>query len=119
MPLAIALLGRRRPSTDDVRREIAALQGKPEPFAPPAPLGRTLDVTATTSVAGWPVFTVAPRSVAPSARVLYLPGAAYIREITRHHRKLLGQLASAGASVMVPIYPRSATAAPSSPPIRR
>ncbi len=45
MPLAIALLGRRRPSADD------------------------------------------------------------IREITRHHWKLVGQLASAGASVTVPIYP--------------
>ncbi|RVW10084.1 steryl acetyl hydrolase [Prescottella agglutinans] len=105
MPLAIALLGRRRPSADDIRREIAALQAKPKPFAPPASLGRTLDIVATTSAAGWPVFTVTPRGATPSARVLYLHGGAYIREITRHHWKLVGQLASAGAAVTVPIYP--------------
>ncbi|MFM1730524.1 alpha/beta hydrolase [Prescottella soli] len=105
MPLAIALLGRRRPSADDIRREIAALQAKPKSFAPPASLRRTLDVTATTSMAGWPVFTVTPRGVTPSSRVLYLHGGAYIREITRHHWKLVGQLASAGAAVTVPIYP--------------
>ncbi|MDH6680467.1 monoterpene epsilon-lactone hydrolase [Rhodococcus sp. LBL1] len=105
MPLAIALLGRRRPSAHDIRREIVALQAKPKPFAPPVSLGRSLEVTPSTSAAGWPVFTVAPRAVAPSARVLYLHGGAYIREITRHHWKLVGQLASAGASVTVPIYP--------------
>lgn len=105
IPLAIALLGRRRPSADDIRREIAALQAQPKPFAPPSSLGRTLDVAASTSMAGWPMFTVAPRGRAPSARVLYLHGGAYIREITRHHWKLVGQLASAGASVTVPIYP--------------
>ncbi|WP_280758298.1 hypothetical protein [Prescottella agglutinans] len=69
MPLAIALLGRRRPSAHDIRREIAALQAKPKPFPPPASLGRSLKVTPATSAAGWPVFTVAPRGVAPSARV--------------------------------------------------
>ncbi|WP_254699019.1 alpha/beta hydrolase fold domain-containing protein [Rhodococcus sp. SGAir0479] len=105
MPLAIALLGRRRPTADDIRREIGALQVKPRPFAPPSALGRTLDVTAATSAAGWPVFTVAPRGAAPTARVLYLHGGAYIREITRHHWKLVGQLATAGAAVTVPIYP--------------
>lgn len=105
MPWAIALLGRRRPSADDIRREIAALQAKPKPFAPPASLGRTLDIVASTSAAGWPVFTVTPRGVTPSARVLYLHGGAYIREITRHHWKLVGQLTSAGAAVTVPIYP--------------
>ncbi|WFR73695.1 alpha/beta hydrolase [Prescottella defluvii] len=105
MPLAIALLGRRRPSADDIRREIAALQARPAPFTPPASLGRSLQVTPSTSAAGWPVFTVAPRGVTPSARVLYLHGGAYIREITRHHWKLVGQLASAGAEVTVPIYP--------------
>lgn len=105
MPLAIALLGRRRPSADDLRREIAALQVEPRPFAPPSSLARSLTVTPSTSAAGWPVFTVAPRGVPPSARVLYLHGGAYIREITRHHWKLVGQLASEGASVTVPIYP--------------
>ncbi|CAM2979251.1 alpha/beta hydrolase [Prescottella defluvii] len=105
MPLAIAALGRRRPSADDVRREIAALQAKPKPFAPPSSLGRRLDVTSGASAAGWPVFTVTPRGQEPSPRVLYLHGGAYIREITRHHWKLIGQLASAGAAVTVPIYP--------------
>ncbi|MBM4472486.1 alpha/beta hydrolase fold domain-containing protein [Rhodococcus hoagii] len=105
MPLAIAVLGRRRPNADDIRREIAALQARPKPFAPPSSLGRTLDVVASTSAAGWPVFTVTPRGMTPSSRVLYLHGGAYIREITRHHWKLVAQLASAGASVTVPIYP--------------
>lgn len=105
MPLAIALLGRRRPTADDIHREIAALQAKPKPFDPPAALGRTVDVSQSTSPAGWPVFTVTARGVTPSARVLYLHGGAYIREITRHHWKLVGHLASAGASVTVPIYP--------------
>ncbi|WP_430335739.1 alpha/beta hydrolase fold domain-containing protein [Rhodococcus sp. ACT016] len=105
MPLAIALLGRRRPTADDIRREIVALQAEPKPFRPPAALGRSLDVSPSTSPAGWPVFTVTPRGTAPISPVLYLHGGAYIREITRHHWKLVGQLASAGASVTVPIYP--------------
>lgn len=91
--------GRAYATADRGRRRLA----EPKREAPPpARLRARHDVTSRT-VAGFPVWTVAPRAPSGTAAV-YLHGGAYVSGIAPQHWTLVGRLADAGVRVEVPLY---------------
>ena len=78
---------------------------RPEPFAPPKRLERSVRFAAR-RVAGWPVYTVAARDTRPVRRAVYAHGGAWVHEISPWHWRLLARLAiETGTEFTVPIYP--------------
>jgi monoterpene epsilon-lactone hydrolase len=59
----------------------------------------------TTTVAGMPVWTVAPRRGEPKVRVVYVHGGGYVHPLTADYWRLVRALAAAPAEVLVPDYP--------------
>lgn len=60
---------------------------------------------STRSVAGFPVYDIAPKN-GSSKRILYLHGGAYVFEITTYHWALIAEMAERlGFGMTVPIYP--------------
>jgi acetyl esterase/lipase len=61
---------------------------------------------AARRVAGWPVYTVRPKSGPVPNRALYLHGGAWVHEISPWHWRLIAELAvQASVEITVPIYP--------------
>lgn len=76
-----------------------------ESHRPPRTLDGRFDIASRT-VAGFPVYEVAPRRVESRLRLLYLHGGAYVFQISSYHWNLIAELAErVGATVTVPIYP--------------
>jgi acetyl esterase/lipase len=78
---------------------------RPESYAPPKSIDATVRIAART-VAGWPVYTVTPRTGPVNRRALYVHGGAWVHEISPFHWWLVaGLAASTGTEFTVPIYP--------------
>jgi len=78
---------------------------RPESYAPPANIDRTVTVSAR-QVDGWPVYTVTPKSGPVNRRALYVHGGTWVHEISPFHWWLIaGLAASTGTEFTVPIYP--------------
>jgi acetyl esterase/lipase len=91
-------------TADNMNRWIAASRLR-ETHRPPAALLRKLSISER-SVAGFPVYEVAPREIRSPTRIVYLHGGAYVYQITSYHWRLIAELAERlGAHVTVPIYP--------------
>jgi len=89
---------------DAVRREVAQRTLRPASFAPPARLDRHMQLSVARRH-GWPVYDVCPPAT-PTVHLVYLHGGAYIREISPGHWRAVVRIArTAGAHVVVPIYP--------------
>ena len=86
-------------TAEHARRKIEAPKRE---APPPRGLTRRHDVSVRT-VAGFPCWTVRPRTPAATAAV-YLHGGAYIAGIAPQHWALIGRLADAGVRVEVPLY---------------
>ncbi|WP_246852687.1 alpha/beta hydrolase fold domain-containing protein [Naasia sp. SYSU D00948] len=107
LPPLITLLGFNREfsSAEATLRKVAQQQLRPEPFAPPRALDRSVDISVHRPY-GWPVYTVRPKRGRTQRRVLYVHGGAWIHEISPYHWRLVACLASAaGSEFTVPIYP--------------
>jgi acetyl esterase/lipase len=107
MPIVIRLRGstRRYASAQAAREHIEERALRPQPYGPPPRLRSDVTVSAARR-AGWPIYTVAPRSCAPERTVVYLHGGAWVNEIVPQHWQLVSQLAAeARVRVVVPIYP--------------
>ena len=110
MPLAITLRGgkRRFGSADRTLAHVARLRRNPASSSPPPAVTRRADVTSRT-VAGWQVYTVAPRS-ASTRHALYLHGGSYVYEIAPQHWTMIADLADRGGiTFTVPILPLAPT----------
>ncbi|CAM5652716.1 alpha/beta hydrolase [Mycolicibacterium aubagnense] len=71
---------------------------------PPPAIMQRFDIS-THSVAGFPVYDIAPKN-GGSKRILYLHGGAYVFEITTYHWALIAEMAERlGFGITVPIYP--------------
>lgn len=106
--LSVALIaaGRRRRfgSAEAVRTRVAESARRPASHLPPRSLGRVAEVSRT-FVGAWPVYDVSPRGAEPAARVLYVHGGGYVRELVRPHWSLIRTLVTqARARVVVPAY---------------
>jgi acetyl esterase/lipase len=78
---------------------------RPESYAPPKNIDATVRIAVRT-VAGWPVYTVTPRTGPVNRRALYVHGGAWVHEISPFHWWLVaGLAASTGTEFTVPIYP--------------
>jgi monoterpene epsilon-lactone hydrolase len=110
MPLAITLRGgkRRFRSADRTLAHVERLRRNPASSSPPAAVTRRADVTSRT-VAGWQVYTVAPRG-ASTLHALYLHGGSYVYEIAPQHWTMIADLADRGGiTFTVPILPLAPT----------
>jgi len=90
-------------TADAAERRVAERRRNPSVATVPRRLRRRFDVTTDTS-RGWPVVTVAPRRSSTRA-VVYLHGGAWINDIAPQHWQLIGEIADAGTTVVVPLYP--------------
>jgi acetyl esterase/lipase len=107
MPAVITLLGYQREfrSADRMLDGVAELLVRPETFAPPRSLSRSVRFSVR-SVQGWPVYTMTPKTRLSGRRVLFAHGGAWVHQISVWHWRLLAELATAtGAEFVVPIYP--------------
>ncbi|MDX8478123.1 alpha/beta hydrolase [Mesorhizobium sp. VK24D] len=90
-------------SPENLQRWIAYAR-KTEDYHPPALLKARLDI-AETSVDGFPVYEIAPKT-GESRRILYLHGGAFVFQMTSYHWVLIAEMAERlGFAVTVPIYP--------------
>lgn len=107
LAVAVPYLGWQRElaSAERTMRRATEHQLRPEPYSPPRRLDRRVRV-AVRRVAGWPVYTVRPRSGQVDRRAVYTHGGAWVHEISSWHWRLVAELAiSACVEVTVPIYP--------------
>ena len=98
----LVLRATRRPPWTTAERARKRIEAPKRETPPPRRLTRRHDVSERT-VAGFPVWTVRPRTTASTAAV-YLHGGAYVAGIARQHWRLIGLLADAGVRVEVPLY---------------
>ncbi|WP_108251626.1 alpha/beta hydrolase fold domain-containing protein [Planctomonas deserti] len=104
---AITLLGYQREFRSGERTLGGAMDRvvRPEPFAPPRFLDRSVRISAR-RVQGWPVYTVTPKAGRTHRRAVYAHGGAWVHEISFWHWRLVAELARAtGTEFVVPIYP--------------
>lgn len=96
---------RRLSSVQAARQRERTLALRPGRYAPPRRLDRVVRLSIET-IAGWPVYTCAPRGGPAIRQVLYLHGGAHIAEIKAFHWDQVGRVTSrVPAEVTVPIYP--------------
>jgi acetyl esterase/lipase len=104
---AITLMGMQREfrSGDRTIRGAVDRVVRPEPFAPPRSLDRSVTLSVR-RVQGWPVYTLSPKTGRTDRRALYAHGGAWVHEISYWHWRFLGELVAAtGAEIVVPLYP--------------
>lgn len=107
MPALFALRGYKKifSSAAATLAQVAELQLRPDSYAPPKKLDRTVSLSVR-RVNGWPVYEVSPHGTIPLRRAMYFHGGAWIYEITSHHWNLVAELAATTATrFTVPIYP--------------
>jgi len=107
MAVIIGLRGSKKifSSAEATLAQVAELQIRPESYAPPKKLDKTVDLSVRT-VKGWPVYTVTPRGAATKRRALYSHGGTWFHEIISLHWNLIAKLAaSTKTQFTVPIYP--------------
>jgi acetyl esterase/lipase len=105
LPPVIRALGGKREFSSAARTLGRAEQNllRPESYAPPKRLDARLSVR---EVAGWPVYTVSPRTRPVRQHALYTHGGAWVHEISPFHWRLVAGLAErTGTEFTVPIYP--------------
>jgi acetyl esterase/lipase len=79
---------------------------RPARFGPPRRLRADVSISAARNEAGWPVYTVTPRSAPPRGNVVYVHGGGWVNEISLQHWQLAAQIAAeASTNVQVIIYP--------------
>ncbi|WP_411701081.1 alpha/beta hydrolase [Conyzicola sp.] len=105
-PIMRARGSKREFSSPDVTMRLAAEHAlRPESFAPPKNIDRSVRITVR-QVAGWPVYTVTPRDRPVRRRAVYVHGGAWVHEISPFHWWLIARLAvNTGTEFTVPIYP--------------
>lgn len=92
-------------SAEATLAQVAALQIRPESWAPPTKLSKRVGFSVRT-VKGWPVYTVTPRCAATRRRALYSHGGTWFHQIRSVHWNLIAKLAaSTGTQFTVPVYP--------------
>ncbi len=104
---ALALRGskKRLNDIDATLADIAARQLRPVPYGPPRRLDRKVDITIST-VRGWQIYEIAPRTATAKQAALYLHGGAYVRQISHRQWKFVAKLAAATITrFTVPIFP--------------
>lgn len=85
---------------------MSALRAGPPTYAPPAHVSWRTELVEGVSPDGWPVFEVGPVDGRSVARVVFLHGGAYFRELRAPHWRLAAYLARvARLTILVPIYP--------------
>lgn len=111
VPPVIRALGSKREfsSAERTVRRAEAHRLRPEPFAPPKGLDRSMRVSVRRE-GGWPVYTVGPKPGrqhgATHRRALYVHGGAWVHEISPFHWRLVADLARrTDTEITVPIYP--------------
>jgi acetyl esterase/lipase len=104
MNLFAAVVGRRAKNTADTSSMEARVAG-PRPEAPPsAAILRIADVGSST-INGYTVLTVVPKSGASDRHVVYLHGGAYAGPMIALHWNIVQALVEgSGATVTVPLY---------------
>lgn len=107
MPTAIRIRGAKKvmSSAAATIAEAHRYELRPQQFAPPKRLDRTVDISVRHRD-GWPVYTVRARINPAERRALYSHGGGWTHEISPWHWKLIAELATAtGTEFTVPIYP--------------
>lgn len=99
--VGLVLRATRRRTWTTAERARRRIEAPKREAPPPRGLRRRHDVSCRT-VAGFPCWTVWPRTT--SAAALYLHGGAYLAGIAPQHWALIGRLADAGVRVEVPLY---------------
>lgn len=94
-----------RPLRDvDALRALVAEGGRPQRFAPPAPLRRAVHIARGT-VAGRRCYRLSPRRGGTGRHVVFFHGGGFVNEITPYHWLFLTRLVrAAGCTIDVPIY---------------
>ncbi|QIS23488.1 alpha/beta hydrolase [Nocardia terpenica] len=78
---------------------------RPRPFGPPRRLRSDVSVSVG-RYAGWPIYTLTPRSGRVRGNVVYCHGGGWVNEVVRQHWALAADIAvGAGTTVSLPIYP--------------
>ncbi|MBL1078460.1 alpha/beta hydrolase [Nocardia sp. 2] len=78
---------------------------RPQPYGPPRRLRRDVALEVSRE-AGFPVYTLTPRSGRARGSVVYVHGGGWVNEIAPQHWALAAEIAArAGTTVTVPIYP--------------
>ena len=93
-------------SQSKVERFVREHSVRPEPYAPPKRLDRSVEFSVDTRH-GWTCYSVVPRnSPKPTEQVIYVHGGGFIAEIVPLHWSFIAKMATKGrAEVTVPIYP--------------
>jgi acetyl esterase/lipase len=99
--VGLVLRATRRRSWTSGERARKRIEAPKRETPPPRRLTRRHAVSVRT-VAGFPVWTVRPRTASSAA--VYLHGGAYLAGIAPQHWTLIGLLADAGVRVEVPLY---------------
>ncbi|MGU3649835.1 alpha/beta hydrolase fold domain-containing protein [Mycolicibacterium sp. A43C] len=92
-------------TAEGARQAIQNQALRPADYNPPKKLRTDVDISVR-GHAGYPVYTVTPKRIIPTAGVVYIHGGAWLYEIRSQHWALIAQIAAeAGVAVTVPIYP--------------
>ena len=105
---ALRLLRANRPFTTEAgaRRRIRQNALRPGSYGPPAHLRPGLVVDVARTAAGWPLYTVRPRTGAPAGAAVWVHGGGWVNEIAPQHWALAARIAAeARVAVLLPIYP--------------
>ncbi|MGP5227699.1 alpha/beta hydrolase fold domain-containing protein [Arthrobacter rhombi] len=88
------------------RRRLHRRTLRPASYGPPRGLRKDVVISASRTEAGWPAYTLAPRSTGARGHVVYAHGGGWVSEIARQHWQLAAQIAAeARTTVHVLIYP--------------
>ncbi|WP_405375146.1 MULTISPECIES: alpha/beta hydrolase fold domain-containing protein [unclassified Microbacterium] len=93
-------------SEEKARERMRERALRPVSYAPPTRLGADVDIVASRTGDGWPVYTLTPRRGRPRGHVVYVHGGGWVHEIFPQHWRLAAQIAAEShTTVTVPIYP--------------
>ncbi|QQS02262.1 MAG: alpha/beta hydrolase fold domain-containing protein [Austwickia sp.] len=90
----------------EAENHLRTLATRPLRYAPPKRLLRS-DVTVEAGrFAGWPVYTLRPKSAPPTGVLVYAHGGGWVHEIHALHWRFVAQVVTqAQVAAVVPIYP--------------
>ena len=88
------------------RRRLHERTLRPASYGPPRWLRNDVVISASRTDAGWPAYTLGPRSPGAHGHVLYAHGGGWVNEISAQHWQLAAQIAAeARTTVHLLIYP--------------